>query len=86
MRELVGPFTTNGQRKMPLNIKDDRLPNVAAIADFWGVDEKRARYLIRHGHIPVGREGNLIVGSKEQLRRRYRELFDAAIPEPQQTS
>jgi hypothetical protein len=66
---------------MPLNIKDDRLSTVAEIADFWGVDVKRMRYLIRHNIVPAGKEGNLIVGSKTQLRQRYREMFGDAIPE-----
>jgi len=68
---------------MPLDIATDRLSTVAEIAAFWGVDEKRMRYLIRHNIVPAGKEGNLIIGSKAQLRERYRELFDTAIPESQ---
>ena len=67
---------------MPIDIKNDRLPDVSAMAAFWGVDKQRMRYLIRRNIVPAGREGNLIIGSKAQLRERYREMFGAEIPEP----
>ncbi len=49
------------------NIASDRLRGVAQIAEFIGERERRTRYLIERGLIPVGKEGMLFVASKQRL-------------------
>jgi hypothetical protein len=52
-------------------LADDLLHGAKAIADYLGITERQARHQIDRGGIPVTRMGQLIVGSKSTLRRRF---------------
>jgi hypothetical protein len=63
-----------GTRMQLASIADDRLETVEAIAEFLGVDLRRCRHLIHLGLLPVGREGRVIVASKQRLMDHWREV------------
>jgi hypothetical protein len=63
-------------------IADDRLEGLEQIAAFIGTKPRRTYHLIQTQQLPgVAREGDKLIGSKEILRRYWRDLF-AADQEP----
>jgi hypothetical protein len=67
------------------DIAADRLVGVQAIASFRGEEPRRTRYLIERGVIPVGREGERIVASKQRLRSEWNKTvgLDRTIDQPE---
>ena len=52
----------------------DIIRGAPAIGAFIGETEHRVYYLARRGLIPVGKLGNLLIGSKQRLREHYARL------------
>lgn len=51
---------------------DDRIEGAKAIAAFYGITERQARWRIDRGLMPHAREGERIVASKHALRAYWR--------------
>lgn len=70
---LVSPANLLEEEHMQDNstLADDLLHGAKEIGEFLGLSERQARHQIDAGNLPVARLGQLIVGSKTVLRRRF---------------
>ena len=63
--------TTNAATPNPDDLAADILHGAQAIADYIGVDLRRAFYLLQHGYIPAVKTGATWTSTKSRLRRHF---------------
>jgi hypothetical protein len=68
------------------SLGSDLLRGAKKIGDFIDEPEKRVYYLFERGIIPLGRQGNQLIGSKRQLRKYYEQLTQGVPPPAQSQS
>jgi hypothetical protein len=62
----------------PDGLGEDKLSGVGQISDFLGESPRRTYYLLEKGLIHAGKLGNLWVGSKRKIRKKYNDLTGGA--------
>jgi hypothetical protein len=63
--------TTTAAAPDPDGLAADILHGAQAIADYIGVDLRRAFYLLQHGYIPAVKTGATWTSTKSRLRRHF---------------
>jgi hypothetical protein len=63
--------TTTAATPNPDDLAADILHGAQAIADYIGVDLRRAFYLLQHGYIPAVKTGATWTSTKSRLRRHF---------------
>jgi len=64
------------------SIADDKLRGGKAISEFTGEPEWRVYYDYRHGRLPLGKQGGVLIGSKKVLREHYLRLTRGELESP----
>jgi hypothetical protein len=57
-----------------IDIGEDRLTGIEAIAKFRKEPKRRTTYLLETGQLPAGKEGRIWIASKRRLREHYEQL------------
>ena len=73
----IGPGDASALKRQAddLIISQDKLRGCEEIAEFLGENLQRVKYMVRHGLLPVGKEGTSknarVIASRRVLRRHY---------------
>jgi hypothetical protein len=70
---------SNSAPAVPASFAGDLLRGVDQIAAFIGTDRRRTYALCAKKMIPVGKQGQLYVGSRQVLAQHYRKLLAGEI-------